>query len=92
MKRKLTPVIKKCGRWYVAYVKEIPGVNTQGRTKRSVRRNLKEALALIAGARAEVRLGRHRKRGNSVSSTKKSGAGVTKRLNFPPLRTLCPLW
>jgi predicted RNase H-like HicB family nuclease len=50
MKRKLTPVIKKCGRWYVAYLKEIPGVNTQGRTKRSARRNLKEAFALVTEA------------------------------------------
>jgi predicted RNase H-like HicB family nuclease len=31
----------------VAYVEEIPGVNTQGRTLAEARRNLKEALTLI---------------------------------------------
>jgi len=31
----------------MAYLREIPGVNTQGRTLAEVRANLKEALALI---------------------------------------------
>ena len=51
MKRKVkgtfTAVFEKCGPWYVGYVEEIPGVNTQGRTLSEVRRNLKEALQLI---------------------------------------------
>jgi predicted RNase H-like HicB family nuclease len=47
MKRKLTRIIQKRGRWYVAYVKEVPGANTQGRTLAEARSNLKEALALI---------------------------------------------
>ncbi len=53
MKRKkessqpFTAVIQKRGRWYVAYVEEIPGVNTQGRTLAEARRNLKEALRLV---------------------------------------------
>jgi predicted RNase H-like HicB family nuclease len=42
-----TAVIQKRGRWYVAFVEEIPGVNTQGRTLAEARRNLKEALRLI---------------------------------------------
>jgi predicted RNase H-like HicB family nuclease len=42
-----TPVIEKRGRSYVAYVEEIPGVNTQGRTLPEARRNLKEALQLV---------------------------------------------
>ena len=45
MKRKLTRIIQKRGCWYVAYVKEVPGVNTQGKTLAEVRRNLDEALA-----------------------------------------------
>ena len=45
-----TAVIQKRGRWYVAYVEEIPGVNTQGRTLAEARRNLKEALRLILEA------------------------------------------
>jgi predicted RNase H-like HicB family nuclease len=59
MKRKLTRVIQKHGGWYIAYIKEIPGVNTQGRTLAEARSNLQEALALITEVRAEFRLGRH---------------------------------
>lgn len=47
MQREFTAVIEKRGRWYVAFVKEISGVNTQGRTLAEARRNLKEALSLI---------------------------------------------
>lgn len=65
MTREFTAVIEKKGRWYVAWVEEIPGVNTQGKTLAEARRNLKEALQLIleqnrllskssAGARREV--------------------------------------
>lgn len=41
-----TAVYKKHGRWYVGWVEEIPGVNTQGKTLRETKENLKEALAL----------------------------------------------
>jgi predicted RNase H-like HicB family nuclease len=47
MEREYTAVIQKRGKWYVAWVEEVPGVNTQGRTLAEVRRNLKEALQLI---------------------------------------------
>jgi predicted RNase H-like HicB family nuclease len=50
MKREFTSVIEKRGKWYVAYVEEIPRVNTQGRTLAEARRNLKEALTLIIEA------------------------------------------
>jgi predicted RNase H-like HicB family nuclease len=56
MKKKLTRIIRKHGRWYIAYIREIPGVNTQGRSRRSARRNLEEALALIIETRAEINL------------------------------------
>ncbi len=46
-KAPFTAVIQKRGRWYVAYVEEIPGVNTQGRTLTEARQNLKEASHLI---------------------------------------------
>jgi predicted RNase H-like HicB family nuclease len=45
-----TAVIQKRGRWYVAYVEEIPGVNTQGRTLASARRNLRDALREVLRA------------------------------------------
>jgi predicted RNase H-like HicB family nuclease len=54
MKRKLTRVIQKRGRWYIAWVKEIPGVNTQGKTLAEARRNLNEALALIIATNREL--------------------------------------
>jgi predicted RNase H-like HicB family nuclease len=47
MKHEFTSVIEKRGKWFVAYVEEIPGVNTQGRTFAEARRNLKEALTLV---------------------------------------------
>jgi predicted RNase H-like HicB family nuclease len=50
MKRKPTRIIEKRGRWYIAYVKEVPGVNTQGKTFAETRRNLEDALALIIAA------------------------------------------
>jgi len=47
MNRQFTAIYEKHGRWYIAYVEEIPGVNTQGRTLSEARENLKEALELI---------------------------------------------
>jgi len=51
MEREFTAVIEKHGKWYVAWVEEIPGANTQGRTLAEARRNLKEALQLILDER-----------------------------------------
>ena len=42
-----TAVYQKQGDWYLGWVEEIPGVNTQGRTLRETKANLKEALLLI---------------------------------------------
>jgi predicted RNase H-like HicB family nuclease len=55
MKRQLTPIIEKRGKWYVAYVREIPGANTQGRTLAEARVNLKEAVKLILEANRSLR-------------------------------------
>lgn len=54
MKHQFTSVIEKRGRWYVAYIEEIPGVNTQGRALAEARRNLKEALTLVIEANREL--------------------------------------
>jgi predicted RNase H-like HicB family nuclease len=43
VKKYITRVIEKHGKWYVAYVPEIPGVNAQGKTLAEARANLKEA-------------------------------------------------
>lgn len=50
MQREFTGIIEKRGNWYIGYVEELPGVNTQGRTLKEVRENLKEALCLIVQA------------------------------------------
>ena len=47
---KFTAVYKKRKKWYVGWVEEIPGVNTQGKTLRETKENLKEALGLILEA------------------------------------------
>ena len=47
----LTAVYKKVRSGYVAWVEEIPGVNTQGHTKRETRENLEDALKEFVAAR-----------------------------------------
>jgi predicted RNase H-like HicB family nuclease len=54
MKHQFTSVIEKRGKWFVAYVEEIPGVNTQGKTLAEARRNLKEALTMVIEANREL--------------------------------------
>lgn len=45
--REFTAVYKKHGKWILAWVEEVPGVNTQGRNQKEARVNLKEALGLV---------------------------------------------
>jgi len=45
--QQFTANYKKSGKWYLGWVEEIPGVNTQGKTLKEVKENLKEALFLI---------------------------------------------
>jgi len=47
-------VIEKRGKWHIAYIEEIPGANTEGRTLREARRNLKEALTVVIEANREL--------------------------------------
>jgi len=42
-----TAVYIKKGKWYVGYVEEIPGVNTQGKTLVETKQNLKDALIMV---------------------------------------------
>ena len=42
-----TAVFKKTKDWIIAWIEEIPGVNTQGKTLVEARENLREALSLI---------------------------------------------
>jgi len=42
-----TAVFQQEGEWWIGYVEELPGANTQGRTLEEARENLKEAVKLI---------------------------------------------
>ncbi len=53
---KLTAVFEQHGDEYIAYIEEIPGVNTQGATMEETRANLREALELILDVRREMAL------------------------------------
>jgi len=46
-KRQFTAVYKKDGKWYIGWIEEVPGVNTQGKTLKELKENLKEALTLV---------------------------------------------
>ncbi len=51
---KFTAVIEKAGDWWIGFVEELPGANTQGKSKEEVRENLKEAVKLIIDANREI--------------------------------------
>ena len=50
MTREFTAIYKKSGKWYLGWIEEIPGANTQGKTLKETKENLKEALLLILQA------------------------------------------
>ena len=54
MEHSYTAVYKKVGRWYIGYVEELPGANTQGKTLKEVRDNLREAIELILQANRNI--------------------------------------
>jgi predicted RNase H-like HicB family nuclease len=50
----LTAVFKKVPEGYIAWVEELPGANTQGRTLEETRENLQEAIRLVFEANREL--------------------------------------
>ena len=54
MESTFTGVFVKDGDWYMAYVEELPGANTQGKTIEEARENLREAVELILLANREL--------------------------------------
>jgi predicted RNase H-like HicB family nuclease len=50
----LTAVLEQDGDWWIGYVEELPGANTQGRTLEEARENLKEAVQLVVEANREL--------------------------------------
>jgi predicted RNase H-like HicB family nuclease len=51
---KFTAVFKKVPEGYVGFVEELPGANTQGRSLREVRSNLREAVELVLEANRKL--------------------------------------
>jgi predicted RNase H-like HicB family nuclease len=49
-----TAVFEKAEDWYIGYVEELPGANTQGKTLGEARENLKEAIELILQSNREL--------------------------------------
>lgn len=49
-----TAVFERDGEWWIGYVEELPGANTQGATLEEARANLKEAVALVLEANREL--------------------------------------
>ncbi len=44
MKRRFNAVIKQDDGWWIGWVEEIPGVNSQGKTRHELLKNLRSAL------------------------------------------------
>jgi predicted RNase H-like HicB family nuclease len=53
MENHFTAVFEQDGPWWIGYVEELPGANTQGATIEEARENLKEAVALILESNRE---------------------------------------
>ena len=51
---KFTAVFQQEGEWWMAYVEELPGANTQGKTLDEARANLKDAVQMIIEANREL--------------------------------------
>ena len=56
MKQRYTAVVKQDEGWWIGWVEEIQGVNSQGKTRRELMKNLRSALKeAIAMNRADAR-------------------------------------
>ena len=54
MENSYTAVFKKTKDWWIAFVEELPGANTQGKTIDEARKNLKEAVEIILKANRQL--------------------------------------
>jgi len=54
MTNQFTAVFEQAGDWWIGYVEELPGANTQGATLEEARENLKEAVQLVLEANREI--------------------------------------
>jgi predicted RNase H-like HicB family nuclease len=51
---RFTAAFEQDGDWWIGYVEELPGANTQGRTLEEARENLQEAVRLVVEANREI--------------------------------------
>ena len=54
MENQFTAVFERDGDWWIGYVEELPGANTQGKTLEETRENLKEAVMLVLEANRDL--------------------------------------
>ena len=54
MTHTFTAVFEHHEKWWIGYVEELPGANTQGATLDEARENLKEAVELVLEANREI--------------------------------------
>lgn len=54
MKNQFTAVFEKSDDWWIAYIEELPGANTQGATLDEARENLKDAVVMVLEANREL--------------------------------------
>lgn len=52
--REYTAVFQKSGKWIIAWIEEMPGVLTQGKTMKEARANVRDALMLMLEERQEA--------------------------------------
>jgi predicted RNase H-like HicB family nuclease len=69
---RLTAVYMKVPEGYVAFVEELPGANTQGKTLEEARANLEEAVTMVLDANREL------------SEQSLEGADVIREALIPP--------
>ncbi|MBF0343640.1 MAG: type II toxin-antitoxin system HicB family antitoxin [Nitrospirae bacterium] len=51
---KFTAIFERDGDYWIGYVEELPGANTQGVTLDEVRENLREAVSMVIEANREI--------------------------------------
>jgi len=54
MEETFTAVFEQDGEWWIGYIAELPGANTQGRTLEEARENLQDAVKLLLEANRDL--------------------------------------
>ena len=52
--REFTAVYQKEGHWIIAWIEEVPGANTQARTIKEAKENLREALLMVLACNRKI--------------------------------------